>query len=62
MDGFDTLIERGLLVEVESGRAAFRHTLTCESIYGNIATLDSRLLTDAVRRAAELGMLDPHTL
>ena len=43
-DGFDILLERGLLVEVEPGRAAFRHALTREAIYGDIAWARRRAL------------------
>ncbi|MEO7910008.1 MAG: AAA family ATPase [Roseiflexaceae bacterium] len=49
-DGFDALIERGLLVEVEPGRGAFRHALTRETIYGDISWVRRRALH---RRMAE---------
>ena len=43
-DGFDTLLERGLLVEVDPGRGAFRHALTREAIYGDISWVRRRAL------------------
>lgn len=43
-DGFDTLLERGLVVEVEPGRGAFRHALTREAIYGDISWVRRRAL------------------
>jgi tetratricopeptide (TPR) repeat protein len=43
-DGFDALLESGLLVEVEPGRGAFRHTLTREAIYGDISWVRRRAL------------------
>ena len=43
-DGFDALLERGLLVEVEPGRGAFRHALTREAIYGDISWVRRRAL------------------
>ncbi|HET9494744.1 MAG TPA: AAA family ATPase [Chloroflexia bacterium] len=49
-EGFDTLFERGLLVEAEPGRGAFRHTLTREAVYGDISWVRRRALH---RRLAE---------
>lgn len=43
-DGYDALLERGLLVEVEPGRGAFRHALTHEAIYGDISWARRRAL------------------
>ena len=43
-DGFDALLECGLLVEVEPGRGAFRHALTREAIYGDISWVRRRAL------------------
>jgi ATP/maltotriose-dependent transcriptional regulator MalT len=43
-DGLDTLLERGLLVEVEPGRGAFRHALTREAIYGDISWVRRRAI------------------
>jgi len=43
-DGFDALLERGLLVEAEPGRGAFRHALTREAIYGDISWVRRRAL------------------
>ncbi len=43
-DGFDALLEHGLLVELEPGRAAFRHALTREAIYGDISWVRRRAL------------------
>ncbi|HUS15438.1 MAG TPA: AAA family ATPase [Chloroflexia bacterium] len=36
-EGLDTLLERGLLVEVKQGWGAYRHALTREAIYSDIA-------------------------
>src|SRR5262249_15973682 len=44
IDGFDALLESGLLVEVEPGRGAFRHALTREAIYGGISWVRRRAL------------------
>jgi ATP/maltotriose-dependent transcriptional regulator MalT len=49
-DGFEALFERGLLLEVEGGRGAFRHALTREAIYGDISWARRRALH---RRMAE---------
>jgi ATP/maltotriose-dependent transcriptional regulator MalT len=43
-DGFDALLERGLLVESEPGRGAFRHALTREAIYSDISWVHRRAL------------------
>lgn len=43
-DGFEALLERGLLVEAEPGQAAFRHALTREAIYGDISWVRRRAL------------------
>jgi len=43
-DGFDALLERGLVVEAEPGRGAFRHALTREAVYGDIAWVRRRAL------------------
>jgi DNA-binding NarL/FixJ family response regulator len=43
-DGFDMLLERGLLIEIESGRGGFRHALTREAIYSDIAWVRRRAL------------------
>jgi predicted ATPase len=43
-DGLDALLEHGLLVEVEPGRAAFRHALTREATYGDISWVRRRAL------------------
>jgi DNA-binding CsgD family transcriptional regulator len=44
LDGFDELLERGALIEGEPGRAAFRHALTREAIYGDIPWTRRRAL------------------
>jgi ATP/maltotriose-dependent transcriptional regulator MalT len=41
-DGFDALLEHGLLVEIEPGQAAFRHALTREAIYSDISWMRRR--------------------
>jgi ATP/maltotriose-dependent transcriptional regulator MalT len=43
-DGFDALLERGLVVEGEPGRGAFRHELTREAIYNDISWVRRRAL------------------
>ena len=43
-DGLDALLERGLVVEGEPGRGAFRHALTREAIYGDISWVRRRAL------------------
>jgi ATP/maltotriose-dependent transcriptional regulator MalT len=43
-DGFDALLERGLLVEVEPGWGAFRHALTRDAIYSDISWVRRRAL------------------
>jgi ATP/maltotriose-dependent transcriptional regulator MalT len=43
-DGFEALLERGLLVENEPGQGAFRHALTREAIYGDISWVRRRAL------------------
>ena len=43
-EGVDTLLEHGLLVEVEPGRAAFRHPLIREAVYSDIAWVRRRAL------------------
>lgn len=43
-DGFEALVEHGLLIEAEHGRAAFRHALTREAAYGDIAWARRRTL------------------
>ncbi|HEU5101337.1 MAG TPA: AAA family ATPase, partial [Roseiflexaceae bacterium] len=43
-EGFDALLERGLLVELGPGRGAFRHPLTREAIYGDISWVRRRAL------------------
>lgn len=43
-DGYDLLLERGLVVEVEPGQGAFRHALTREAIYNDISWVRRRIL------------------
>jgi predicted ATPase/DNA-binding NarL/FixJ family response regulator len=43
-DGLEALLERGLLVEGEPGRGAFRHALTREALYGDISWMRRRAL------------------
>ena len=43
-DGLDALLDGGLLVEVEPGRAAFRHPLIRDAIYSDIAWVRRRAL------------------
>ncbi|HEY7020958.1 MAG TPA: AAA family ATPase [Ktedonobacterales bacterium] len=44
LNGFDALFERGVLIEVAPGRAAFRHALTREAIYLDIPWTRRRAL------------------
>lgn len=44
LDGFEMLIERGLLVELDGGHGAFRHALTREAIYSDIPWMRRRAL------------------
>jgi DNA-binding NarL/FixJ family response regulator len=43
-DGFEALLEHGLLVELEPGRAGFRHALTREATYNDISWVRRRAL------------------
>lgn len=43
-DGYELLLERGLLIEPEPGRGAFRHALAREAIYGDISWVQRRTL------------------
>jgi DNA-binding NarL/FixJ family response regulator len=43
-DGWDALLERGLVVEVAPGRGAFRHALTRDAIYDDISWVQRRAL------------------
>ena len=47
-EGFEEPIERGLIVEVASGRAAFRHALAREAFYGDIPWPRRRALHRAI--------------
>src|SRR5690606_9718697 len=42
--GLELLLERGLLVESEPGRGAFRHPLLREAVYGDISWALRRIL------------------
>jgi DNA-binding CsgD family transcriptional regulator len=44
LEGLDALLERGALIEVAPGRAAFRHALTREAIYSDIPWTRRRAL------------------
>ena len=51
--GLDLLLERGLLVEIEPGRAAFRHPLLREAVYGDIPWALRRSLHRQVAKQLE---------
>ena len=53
--GLDLLLERGLLVEIESGRGAFRHPLLREAIYGDISWARRRSLHRQIAERLEAG-------
>ena len=55
MGGLDLLIERGLLVEIEPGRGAFRHPLLREAIYGDIPWAPRRSLHRQLAEQLEAG-------
>ena len=55
MGGLDLLIERGLLVEIEPGRGAFRHPLLREAIYGDISWARRRSLHRQLAERLEAG-------
>ena len=52
LEGVDALLERGALIEVEPGRAAFRHALTREAIYGDIPWTRRRTLHRQIASAS----------
>jgi len=61
-DGFDTLLERGLLVEAEPGRAAFRHALTREAIYSDISWMRRRALHRQIAAGLEADGAPPQAI
>ncbi len=58
-EGFEQPIERGLIVEVASGRAAFRHALTREAFYGDIPWSRRRVLHRALAERLETSGAPP---
>jgi DNA-binding CsgD family transcriptional regulator len=58
-DGFDALLEHGLLVEVEPGRAVFRHALTREATYGDISWVRRRALHRQIAERLEAQAAPP---
>jgi len=61
-DGFDALLERSLLVEVEPGRAAFRHALTREAIYRDISWVRRRTLHRQIAAGLEAEGAPPQAI
>ena len=55
MGGLDLLVERGLVVEIEPGRGAFRHPLLREAIYGDIPWAPRRSLHRQLAERLEAG-------
>lgn len=51
--GFDELLANGLIVELEAGRAAFRHPLARDAIYEDVPWLRRRKLHREVAKALE---------
>jgi DNA-binding CsgD family transcriptional regulator len=62
LEGLDTLQERGALVEVEPGLAAFRHALTREAIYLDIPWMRRRALHRQVATHLEEQGAPPQTI
>jgi DNA-binding CsgD family transcriptional regulator/tetratricopeptide (TPR) repeat protein len=62
LDGLDALLERGVLAEVEPGRAAFRHALTREAIYTNIPWTRRRALHRQVAAHLERESAPPQAI
>jgi DNA-binding CsgD family transcriptional regulator len=62
LDGYDALLKRGALIEVEPGRAAFRHALTREAIYSDIPWTRRRMLHRQVATLLEQGDAHPHAV
>jgi ATP/maltotriose-dependent transcriptional regulator MalT len=65
LEDLDALLERGALIEVASGRAAFRHALTREAIYGDIPwtrrrTLHRQVAAHLERRGAPPRAIAEH--
>lgn len=61
-DGFEELLEHGLLVELDSGRAAFRHALTREATYSDISWVQRRALHRRVAERLETLGADPQAI
>jgi ATP/maltotriose-dependent transcriptional regulator MalT len=61
-DGLDELFERHLIVEGEPGRAAFRHALTREAIYGDISWARRRSLHRQIAAHLEAQGAYPQTI
>jgi ATP/maltotriose-dependent transcriptional regulator MalT len=66
-DGYDVLLERGLLIEPEPERGAFRHALTREAIYSDISwvrrrDLHRRLALRLQAEGAAPGVIAQHWL
>src|ERR1044072_9577870 len=52
-DGLAELAERGLIAEDGLGRAAFRHALTRDALYGDVPWLQRRILPRRLAEALE---------
>jgi hypothetical protein len=61
-EGLETLFERRLIVEVEPGRAAFRHALAREAIYGDISWVQRRSLHRQIAARLEAQGAQPQTI
>ncbi|MBK9713447.1 MAG: AAA family ATPase [Kouleothrix sp.] len=61
-DGFDALLEHGLLVEAAPGRAAFRHALTREATYGDISWVRRRALHRQIAERLQALGTPPHAI
>ncbi|HEY7092529.1 MAG TPA: AAA family ATPase [Ktedonobacterales bacterium] len=62
LNGLDALFERGVLIEVPPGRAAFRHALTREAIYLDIPWTRRRALHRQVAAHLERQGAPPQTI
>ncbi len=61
-DGFEALLERGLLVEAKPGRASFRHALAREAIYSDISWVRRRALHRQIAAGLESAGAPPQAV